>query len=289
VNVGVIRSIHRYPVKSMLGETLTRAPLGPQGIPGDRAWAIRDETRGGIRGGKKIPELMRCSARYLEDVGSSPAPAAEIRTPEGDRFLSNDADANERLSKSLGQKVSLWPLLPADALDHYRRGAPDDPDFEKELRATFAREPGEALPELGKFPPEIFEYESPPGTYFDAFPLLIMTTTSLAHLQSVATRSRFDVRRFRPNVLIEPVASATPFPENDWVGGHLEIGDARIEVAMECPRCVMTTHGFDDLPKDPAIMRVLVSAASGNLGVYASVAAQGTLEVGAPVTWSKTS
>ena len=66
-------------------------------------------------------------------------------------------------------------------------------------------------------------------------------------------------------------------------------GDARIEVAMECPRCVMTTHGFDDLPKDPAIMRVLVSAASGNLGVYASVAAQGTLEVGAPVTWSKTS
>ena len=43
-----VKSIHRYPVKSMGGETLESANLGPQGLHGDRSWAVRDEVRGGI-------------------------------------------------------------------------------------------------------------------------------------------------------------------------------------------------------------------------------------------------
>ena len=53
------------------------------------------------------------------------------------------------------------PLLPATALDHYRRGAPGQPDFEKELRAIFGRTPDEPLPDLSLFPPELMEFESP--------------------------------------------------------------------------------------------------------------------------------
>ena len=45
-------------------------------LPGDRAWAVRDEVRGGIRGAKKLPGVLRCHARYPTpppEAGSGPA------------------------------------------------------------------------------------------------------------------------------------------------------------------------------------------------------------------------
>jgi len=280
VNSILLQSIHRYPVKSLQGETLERATLGANGVPGDRAWATRDEVRGGIRGGKKIPALMECAARYPQEPPlTGPAPAAEITAPGGDAFLTSDADANQRLARAIGHDVTLWPLLPADRLDHYRRGAPDDPDFQQELRAIFGRQPDEPLPDLGAFPPEILEFESPPGTYFDAFPLLLLSTASLRTMQAAASDSRFDVRRFRPNLLVD-CGAAEGFPEREWVGRRVRIGSTLLHVEMACPRCVMTTHGFGDLPKDPGIMRALVQQTGGNLGVYARVIEPGELAVG---------
>ena len=48
-----VATVYRYPVKSMMGETLSEADIGEAGIPDDRGWAVRDEQRGGIRGEKK--------------------------------------------------------------------------------------------------------------------------------------------------------------------------------------------------------------------------------------------
>lgn len=58
------------------------------------------------------------------------------------------------------------------------------------------------------------------------------------------------------------------------------IGEVLLETVGECPRCVMTTHGFGDLPKDPGIMRALVQANGGNIGVYARVLEGGTINLG---------
>lgn len=275
-----VAEILRYPVKSMIGESLDSVGLAAGGLPGDRAWAVRDEVRGGIRGGKKIPGLMNLRAAYRETpTEGAAAPAPEIFLPSGDSFRASDDDASARISNAVDHQVSLWPLVSADMLDHYRRGEPDDPDLEAELRATFGRTPDEPLPDLGKFPPEVFEFESPPGTYFDAFPLLLLSRQSLASLAERAPDSRIDVRRFRPNFLLD-LPDDAPFPELSLVGKKVQLGEAVVSIQVDCPRCVMVTHGFADLPKDPGIMRKLVQEAEGSLGVYATVETPGLVSTG---------
>jgi uncharacterized protein YcbX len=280
VQIGTLKELRRYPVKSMAGELLERLDLAAGGIPGDRAWAVRDEVLGGIRGAKKLPSLMALAARYPSFPAAEGSRPAEITLPDGSTVMTSDPEINERITKAIDHPVSLWPLLPADALDHYRRGAPTHDDMLEELRAIFGREPDEPLPDLSIFPPEIMEFESPPGTYFDAFPLLLLSQSSLDEMQTRVPGSRFDTRRFRPNFLISDTQEGVAFPEQEWQGRRIQVGEAIVQVTVECPRCVMVTHGFDDLQKDPGIMRSLVKETGGILGVYATVEQPGRVKVG---------
>jgi hypothetical protein len=54
---------------------------------------------------------------------------------------------------------------------------------------------------------------------------------------------------------------------------------------MVCPRCVMVTRGFQELPTDPKIMRSLVRENRGNLGLYAQVEEAGRIELGNTLEW----
>ena len=275
-----IASIFRYPIKSMGGHPLDEALLTVNGIPGDRAWALKDEELASIKGGKRHPSLMGMSAEFEQEPDdSNVSPPAQIRLADGSVIHTNDADAEEKLSRALGTKVTLWPILPKEQLDHYRRAAPDPSvDAQRSLREIFARTPDEPLPDLRGFPKELFEYESPPGTYFDAFPLLLISKASLQSLEDHSDQSKFDVRRFRPNILLETDKSG--YPEEEWAGKSGRIGTAKLKFEIACPRCIMTTHGFADLPKDPRVMRTLVQANNGNLGIYASVVEAGMIAVG---------
>ncbi len=272
-----ITKIHRYPVKSMLGETPSEVAVSERGIQGDRAWATRDEVRGGIRGAKKLPQLMLFGARSLDGNTS------EITAPDDSTCLTSSDEMNHWLSEKLDHSVTLWPLLPPDNLEHYRRGAPDSEDFEQELREIFGRTPDEPLPDLSAFA-EVIEFESPPGTYFDAFPIMLMTQQSLDTMSQAAPNSAFDEKRFRANFILDVGSSTYRFPEQAWIGKELHIGDVVLKVIDTCPRCSMTTHATDTLPRDTDIMRHLVTEAEGNLGVYAKVVRSGTITQGQTVT-----
>ena len=274
-----VSQLFRYPVKSLRGEAHSSLEITEGGVRGDRVWAVRDEVRGGIRGAKKIPALMTLSARFSGAVAAEGASPAVLTAPDGSSRETGSADINEWLSEKLRHRVTLWPLLPADALDHYRRGAPDHDDLETELRQMFGRAPDEPLPDLSIFA-EVIEFESPPGTYFDAFPIHLLSRQSLDSLAAQSAASNFHVDRFRPNILLDIPDSDHPFPETQWLGQRLKIGDVELEVVGDCPRCSMTTLGFGDLPKDPDIMRTLVQASNGNAGVYAKVVSAGTLTIG---------
>lgn len=273
-----VRELWRYPVKSMIGETVDAVELDELGIVGDRTWAARDLERGGIRGAKKIAGLMRLGARDLGDG------QVAISLPDGSTVSTSDVDVHDRVSAAVGHRVRLERLRSADDLEHFRRGGPDSDDMLTELRGIFGRDDDEPLPDLSVFPPAIVEFESPPGTYYDAFPLLVMTTSAMAALQAALPDSNADVRRFRPSLVVDAdgADAGTPgHPEFDWVGRRATIGSATVELTVACPRCVMVTREVDEtVPADRAVLRHIVRDLDQNVGVYATVVTPGRIAVG---------
>ncbi|MDG2113579.1 MAG: MOSC N-terminal beta barrel domain-containing protein, partial [Actinomycetota bacterium] len=83
-----ITQLWRYPVKSMIGETVDAVEVDPLGVVGDRTWAARDLERGGIRGAKKIAALMELSATGLAEGH------AEITLPDGSSVTTIDDDVD---------------------------------------------------------------------------------------------------------------------------------------------------------------------------------------------------
>lgn len=281
-----LAEIHRYPVKSLLGERLQRAEIGPNGIIGDRAWALKDERRGELTSAKRFAALMNMQARFTEaPTALQPSAAVEIHS-DNKVMRSDDPDIHDAFSAELGHPVSLWPLLPPEADAHYRREpAAPGTDMDQLLRQVFARTEDEPIPKVEAFPAVLATHHSEPGTYFDAFPLLIITRSALLELERRAHAdgftSNFDLRRFRPNLVIDTAEQG--FVEDAWCGRKLKVGTAVLKIEMTCPRCIMTTHGFADLPKDPKVMRALVQQHGGELGVYASVVAPGEISENATV------
>ena len=125
----------------------------------------------------------------------------------------------------------------------------------------------------------------PEGSFFDMFPVSVLTTSTLERLSELGPKSSVDQRRFRMNVV---VATSEPgFLENDWVGHELGIGPtARLVVALPDPRCVMTTLAQDDLPKDTDILRTLARhnrIQVGDIGQFPCACVYAVLDAPGPV------
>jgi uncharacterized protein len=276
MKVGTVQTLWRYPVKSMLGEQLDTVPVSQLGFPGDRGYAIRDEQAGEIRGAKKIPTLLQCSARYLESPSDTYIPPAEVLLPDRRTVRTDSVDTNVRLTQALGRPVTLWPRQPAENTDHYRRKA----RAPSELREVLGLEEGDPLPSFEGIPEDLFHYVSPLGTYFDAYPLHVLTTASLHSLTHYYPEGQFASERFRPNVVIASAGASDEKEEESWKGKVIHIGEVELHVIVPTIRCVLTTLPQGTLPKDPRILRTLVQHHSHHLGVYVTVKRMGTIRVG---------
>ncbi|MDD5559418.1 MOSC N-terminal beta barrel domain-containing protein [Candidatus Methylomirabilis sp.] len=304
IGIGRVREIWRYPVKSMIGERLDRGHVGTQGLWGDRGWAIRDEATGEIHNAKRHPILMQCSAMYRAEPRADHIPHVDITLPDGVTVSSDSPAASQRLSELIGRSVTLRPVQPAAETAYYRRREPGAAllgrlwayrparrllqrlilrgPVAKELRTALGREPEEPLPDLSGVPPVAWEYYTPPGTYFDLFPIQVLTTSTLQLMSQLNPAANWDVRRFRPNVLVD-TESAIGAVENDWVGRAIRIGNLVVKGELPTIRCAMPMHAQADLPRDPSVLRTIVREANQCLGVYASVIEAGSIGTGDPV------
>lgn len=273
-------SIRRYPVKSMIGEELDRCDVTEGGLIGDRAYALVDRSDGKVvsaKNPKKWARVFEFHAAFATPPRAGDhLPGVVITTPDGERVSSDDREGHAVLSKALGREVRL---------NRRERGQ------EGIVETTL---PNPWTPKLEEYWPAdvaglahsgiVTDEAMPGGTFFDLAPVHVLTTATVERLERIYPAGRFDVRRFRPNFVVQSAKGQTGFIENDWIGKTIQIGDeVQLKITGLCPRCVMTTLPQNGLPKDTGILRAAAQHNGANVGVYASVTRAGFVRKGDPV------
>ena len=264
--IGVIAAIHRYPVKSMMGEELNATRVSARGVLGDRVFSIADPETGKVASAKnpsKWPGLFSYRAAYTVPFDEKGLPPARITLPDGSTVLTEDNQIEKKLSASLGKPVKfLAGPLGSGTLEEYW------PDIDGLARRDVVTD--EAMP---------------PGTFFDCAAVHFLTTATLNSLRGSYPDGRFETRRFRPNFVIETPPEVKGYPENDWDEKILAIGEeVKIKITGPCGRCVMTTLAQGDLPRDTGILKAAAQNNKARVGAYASVMQGGTVRAGDKVT-----
>jgi hypothetical protein len=266
----------------MLGEELQRAPVTAKGVVGDREYALVDDETGKVISVKR-PKRW---GRMFELTASTTGDVVRVSFPDGTAFAIDDPALTSQLGEFFGRSVSV---ASADS--------PPGTGFE-EVWAGDLKD--DAPPYLG-MESEIVDDEQmidggafmrANGNFFDFGALHLVSTASTKELATHAPQTRFDPRRFRPNIVVD-----TPdvgFVETEWQGRTLRVGDVPLAVSITVPRCVMTTLPQGDLPGDRDVLRTISRHNKVDIlgagtpypcvGVYADAVSPGEIAVGDPVT-----
>jgi uncharacterized protein YcbX len=244
-----VTDIWRYPVKSFQGERVAVVAVDADGIRGDRAWGVRDDATGRILTGRREPRLLLASARVDGDE-----PVLHLPTGAICRGAGRDTDA--ALSTWLGAPVML-------------AAAADQPAASAEFFADPTDDTSDAV-----------EWTMPPGRFVDALPVLVLTTASLITGEALHPDGDWDPRRFRANVLIDVEPGGEAWPEDEWCGSTVRIGEVELEPRQPCVRCTMVTRPQPGLDRDLDVYRTLARHHHGTLGVWSTVRTPGTIHVG---------
>ena len=114
-------------------------------------------------------------------------------------------------------------------------------------------------------------------------PVHLLTTASMARLKALHPAGDPDARRFRPNIVVDMPEVDGSFPETEWIGRRLAIGDLELTISEPCRRCGFTIIAQDGFDNDPNILRNLVRHNAHNMGVYCTVDRPAQVSLGAPM------
>jgi MOSC domain-containing protein len=243
-----VAELWRYPVKSLQGERLASATVNVDGVHGDRAWGIQDLSDGRILTGRREPRLLFAASR----LGADGLP--HITLPDGGTLVGLGSAVDEALSTWLSKPVTLLAASESDALRaEYFADATDDAS-------------------------RAIEWTMPKGRFVDSSPILLLTAAGLRSGAAAHSAGSWDVRRFRPNVLVD--LDGEGWLEDEWLGRTLQVGAARIAPWRRCVRCTMVTRAQPGLPKDVEIYKTVHRVHGGDAGVWSQVAQPGAVAEG---------
>jgi len=258
---GVVSALHRYPVKSMLGEDVVQLEVDAHGAVGDRALALIDTATGKVATAKQPRwwrSLLRCSA-VCADGG------VRVRLPDGQWRSADEVD--DVLSALLGRAVAMADHRPAGA-------AVERPDPERVLSEGLDADIDPAVLEIAQ--------GAPGGRFVDHSSLHLITTATLDEIG-------VEAMRYRPNIVIATPAGCPAFVENGWIGRRLRIGSVHLEATLPTPRCSVPTLEHGDSGREPCALRIPADrnrvevAGFGVLpcaGFYANIVQPGVLHTG---------
>ena len=261
-SIGAVASLHRYPVKSMLGEELNATRVSFKGFQGDRVFALADVATGKIASAKnpsKWPNLFQFRAAFTAPLNGDHLPPARITFPDGETASTDDQNIAARLSASLGKPVRFLQSAPAAGT----------------LEEYWADIAGLARRDV------VTDEAMPADTFFDLGMIHLLTTATIDSYRALYPEGRFEPRRFRPNLMVQTVSGLGGFPENEWDEKVLAIGsEVKIKITGPCGRCVMTTLPQGDLPRDTGILKTAAQHNQARVGAYAAVLQGGVIQVG---------
>ena len=109
IQLGHVRELVRYPVKSMAGIATESAHLGWHGLDGDRRFAFRrvaDNSGFPWLTASRIPELLLYQPYGLDDSTGEPLPT-HVRTPAGTNVELRSAELQSEMAGRFGSSVEL--------------------------------------------------------------------------------------------------------------------------------------------------------------------------------------
>jgi len=252
IALGSVASCHRHPVKSMQGLVVDHLEVDRTGVDGDRSAGVVDVATGHLLTAKRVPELLWAT-------GTDDA----VVLPDGTTLGHDAPDVDQRLSAWLDRKVRLVHAGAQPALAYQMTFDPPDDDA------------------------EAFEIPVPAGTLLDLSPVHLLVRATLDACAAVRPDVDWDVRRFRPNLVVDLDAPA--WAEQAWVGRRLEVGSAVLEVTGPMVRCAMPLraqpadargHALERQVEVYRALSALNEAHPNHLGLCLDVVEPGRIETG---------
>src|SRR5438445_7741255 len=208
---GSVVALWRYAVKSMMWEELNAAEVTERGFVGDRQFAVVDSSTGKVAGAKnprKWGNFFDFRAAYVEPAEKgSRLPAVRLTLPDGTVVTSEQPDLPQILSRALGRDVAF-----AEAQHNGESSGAQAEEYWPDMEGLDYRD-------------TVTEWELPAGTFFDLAVVHLLTTATIERLRALYPEGRFEVRCFRPNIVVATGPDQHGFVENDWIDHTVAIGD----------------------------------------------------------------
>lgn len=210
-----VTALHIYPIKSLGGVDLESSVVGPRGLQDDRRWMLVDEE------GKFL------SQRTLEGMATFRTTPVEggyrVEGPKGGEFLvpaeSSGPLVTVQVWQSTVEAIDVSPEADAWFTDQ----------MDRPCRLVW-------MPEESKRPVDPnFSVDGDHVGFADAYPILVISEASLAHLNS-RLESPIPMNRFRGNIIVDGIGA---HEEDTWES--FTLNGLRFRRAKQCGRCRVTT------------------------------------------------